>query len=178
MGKVRDETPATTKPAAKPAAKGGPSSPKAPGVFVAFAMNLLRADRYKPLQGWNARLWTAVGLGGVIAIGIYLLYFEVQSLSTTARLAIPLGAAALLGWFLYRLVNFPPFADFLIATEAEMNKVSWTSRADLRRATIVVLSTVLLMSVFLYGVDQIWVLLLKLLGVLQTDGGGSFGSTA
>ena len=38
--------------------------------------------------------------------------------------------------------SIPPFVEFLIATEAEMNKVSWTSRDDLYRATSVVLTTV------------------------------------
>ena len=37
-------------------------------------------------------------------------------------------SALVLGWLIFRLVQFPPFAEFLIATEAEMNKVSWTSR--------------------------------------------------
>ena len=46
----------------------------------------------------------------------------------------------MLGWLIFRLVQYPPFADFLIATEAEMNKVSWTSRDDLNRATTVVLT--------------------------------------
>ena len=42
----------------------------------------------------------------------------------------------MLGWIIFRLVQYPPFVEFLIATEAEMNKVSWTSRDDLYRATI------------------------------------------
>ena len=31
-------------------------------------------------------------------------------------------------WFAYRLVNLSSFADFLIAVEVEMTKVSWPSR--------------------------------------------------
>ncbi len=31
-------------------------------------------------------------------------------------------------WLAWRVVNVPSFADFLIATEAELNKVSWTTR--------------------------------------------------
>ena len=52
---------------------------------------------------------------------------------------MPAVLAAGLGWLIFRLVQYPPFVDFLIATEAEMNKVSWTSRAELNRATAVVL---------------------------------------
>ncbi len=69
------------------------------------------------------------------------------------RFVIPAAVGAVLGWLIFRLVEFPPFVEFLIATEAEMNKVSWTSRDDLYRATTVVLSTVVLMAVFLFGVD-------------------------
>ena len=75
-------------------------------------------------------------------------------------------------------MQFPPFVEFLIATEAEMNKVSWTSRDDLYRATTVVLSTVVLMAVFLFGVDFLWSNLLQIVGVLKFGGGGAFGSTA
>jgi preprotein translocase subunit SecE len=85
---------------------------------------------------------------------------------------------AILGWLIFRLVQYPPFVEFLIATEAEMNKVSWTSRDDLYRATSVVLTTVLLMAVFLFGVDWVWSNLLQLIGVLKFGGGGSFGSQA
>lgn len=44
------------------------------------------------------------------------------------HLMMPLVLGLLLFWVSYRVVNMPVFADFLIATEAEMNKVSWTTR--------------------------------------------------
>ena len=77
-------------------------------------------------------------------------------------------AAAL--WFAYRIVNFPAFADFLIATEAELNKVSWTTRKRLVQDTIVVLTTVFLFTLFLFIVDVVWfkVLSSPWIQVLQT----------
>ncbi|MCS7045428.1 MAG: preprotein translocase subunit SecE, partial [Gemmataceae bacterium] len=74
-------------------------------------------------------------------------------------------------------VNWPSFADFLIATEAEMNKVSWTTRRRLVQDTIVVLVTVFLMTAFLFVVDVVWIKVLSResffslpgLGVLQVD---------
>ena len=98
--------------------------------------------------------------------------------SPATRFGIPTVVGAVLGWIIFRLVQYPPFVEFLIATEAEMNKVSWTSRDDLYRATTVVLATVVLMSVFLFGVDWLWSNLLQLLGVLKFGGGGAFGSNA
>ena len=60
-----------------------------------------------------------------------------------------------------------------------MNKVSWTSRDDLKRATTVVLVTVALMAVFLFGVDWLWSNLLQLIGVLKfRDTTGALGSSA
>jgi preprotein translocase SecE subunit len=83
------------------------------------------------------------------------------------RFTVPLFLTAFSLWFAYRLVNFPAFADFLIATEAEMNKVSWTSRKRLFQDTMVVLVTVVLMTIFLAVVDLAWYFLLTQIGVLQ-----------
>jgi preprotein translocase SecE subunit len=83
----------------------------------------------------------------------------------------PLIMGALLFWFAWRIVNWPTFADFLIATEAEMNKVSWTTAARLKQDTIVVLVTTLLLTVFLFGIDLLWFKLLSSpwVNVLQVD---------
>lgn len=69
---------------------------------------------------------------------------------------IPLLLIAITIWFAWRAVNYPIFADFLIATEAEINKVSWASRRSLIRDTIVVLVTLFLMTLFLFLVDIFW----------------------
>jgi preprotein translocase SecE subunit len=74
---------------------------------------------------------------------------------------LPVVLSAILVWWVWRLVNQPTFADFLIATEAEMNKVSWTTRKRLVQDTIVVLVTVFLMTVFLLIIDLIWIQVLK-----------------
>jgi preprotein translocase SecE subunit len=72
-----------------------------------------------------------------------------------ALMPVLLSIALLL--FAWRLVNVPAFADFLIATEAEINKVSWTTRRRLIQDTIVVLVTVFLMTMFLFFVDIFWI---------------------
>jgi len=175
MGKVRDGS-----TAAKPAkvAKGGPSG-ESKGRFAPFLANLVRVNLYKPLQGKQARLWTAVGLGTTILFGVRELFLTLDGTSTKANAyGISTLVALAFGWVTFRLLQFPPFVEFLIATEAEMNKVSWTSRDDLYRATSVVLTTVFLMAVFLFGVDWIWSNLLQLIGVLKFGGGGGFGSQA
>ena len=68
-------------------------------------------------------------------------------------------------WFGYRLVNYPPFADFLIAVEAEMNKVSWPSQREITRSSIVVIVMMLSLMTVVFGFDMIIAYLLNLIGV-------------
>lgn len=174
MGKVRDDA-AAEKPA-KSASKGTTGRPGS-SWFSGFIANFLRADVYKPTQGWNARMLTALGLVLVVGTGIWRL-FVTQLQGETAvpvQFGLPLALGALFGWVIFRLIQYPPFADFLTATEAEMNKVSWTSWPELKRATGVVLATVLLMSLYLFGVDWVWTMLLQTLGILRFAS-GDFGS--
>src|SRR5262245_14147710 len=152
MGKVKDGGPAST--TANPAKTGASGGMR--GRFVQFLANLGRTNLYKPMQGWYARTYTAAGLGLVVVLGLWQLYKGIEDASPAYRFGIPTAIGAALGWVLFRLVQYPPFVEFLIATEAEMNKVSWTSRDDLYRATSVVLTTVLLVSFFLFGVDWVW----------------------
>ena len=73
-----------------------------------------------------------------------------------AKLAIPALILAVTLWIGFRAVNVPDFAEFLVATEAEMNKVSWSTRKRLAQDTVVVLITTLLMTLFLLSVDLFW----------------------
>jgi preprotein translocase SecE subunit len=59
-------------------------------------------------------------------------------------------------WVCYRLVNLPIFADFLIAVEAEMNKVSWPTRPELFRASTVVLILIFSLAIILGAYDLFW----------------------
>ena len=67
--------------------------------------------------------------------------------------------------------DMPVFADFLIATEAEINKVSWTPRAQLVKDTIVVLIVTFIITLFLFLVDVFWFWILsrELINVLPSD---------
>jgi preprotein translocase subunit SecE len=174
MGKVKDGAPAkATKPS-----KGGPAGGSRRR-FVQFLVNLVRADLYKPKQGWHARLYTALGLGVIIGLGLIRFFQSIYNdYSTVTSYGITAGLGLAFAWFIFRLVEYPPFVEFLIATEAEMNKVSWTSKEDLKRATSVVLVTVTIMAIYLFLVDWVWANLLQILGILKFGGGGAFGSSA
>ncbi len=68
-------------------------------------------------------------------------------------------------WASYRAVNLPAFADFLIAVEAEMNKVSWPSRSELMRASFVVLVSILFLGFVLAGYDFFWIWVFRFLHI-------------
>lgn len=172
MGKIKEGSPAVK------GAKASSGSTIREGKRAAsFFSNFLQVAPYKPLQGRRARWMTAAGLGATLLLGLRLLALRLDNYGLAVMYGVPTLLAVGIGWLIYRLIQYPPFAEFLIATEAEMNKVSWTSKEDLKRATGVVLMTVVLMSVFLFGVDWLWSTLLQLIGVLHFTGGGGFGST-
>jgi preprotein translocase subunit SecE len=174
MGKVKDGISASK--SQKPSKGKSPSTPR--GVLVSFLVNLTRVDLFKPTQGWYARVYTSLGLGLIVGAGAWWIESATHDYSPLWRFGWPALFALILGWVVFRIVQFPPFAEFLIATEAEMNKVSWTSKDDLIRATMVVLITVVLMALFLFLVDTLWTFFLRLIHVLQFSGSGGFGSTA
>ena len=104
-----------------------------PNTFVMFFLNLGQTGLFKPMQGWYARLYTALGLGVIAAAGVWHVYESSIDYNPYWRLGIPAALALGFGWLIFRIVHFQPFAEFLIATEAEMNKVSWPSRGELFR---------------------------------------------
>ena len=176
MGKIKENI-APAKASASSRASGFAESRH---LFSSFLANLFNPAPYKPLQGRRARLWTGVGLGATILLGLRELWMTLDGagFSPASVYAVPTLLGFVFAWLVYRLLHFPPFVEFLIATEAEMNKVSWTSKEDLKRATLVVLFTVAFMAVFLFGVDWIWSNLLQLIGVLRFRDTSSLGSTA
>ena len=92
-----------------------------------------------------------------------------MTLLPAVQYTVPLLIIAGSIWLAWRVVNLPVFADFLIATEAEMNKVSWTTQRRLVQDTIVVLVTVVLMAFYLFSMDVVWkaVLSWEPIGVLK-----------
>jgi preprotein translocase SecE subunit len=95
--------------------------------------------------------------------------FATLTLLPSVQFTVPLILLLASLWLAWRVVNMPAFADFLIATEAELNKVSWTTQKRLVQDTIVVLATVALMAGYLFLMDQSWRVLLswKPIGVLH-----------
>lgn len=129
---------------------------------------LLNLDLYKRNQGRLARQLTAVAIAVVIFFGAWTLSQGILAdYEPGVRNGIPLALAVLGVWFVFRLVNYPRFADFLISVEAEMDKVSWASWGELIRATIVVLVTMFALGFILLFFDIFWQWFFRLIGFLQ-----------
>ncbi len=62
------------------------------------------------------------------------------------QLGVPVLLLAIGALGIFRLVNGQRFADFLIATEGEMEKLYWSSRGELIGSTVAVVVTVLILS--------------------------------
>ena len=124
--------------------------------FAALAVTVMMAawSFYGFLQGAMVpAFWTSLaGEGDLVAV--YL----------------PAGLFLLSGcWISFRVVaGWPKFSDFLISVEAEMVKVSWPSRGELYRASLVVVVVIFFMAVLLFGFDLFWRWLFQLIGVLKT----------
>lgn len=136
---------------------------------------------YKKSQGQRVRRGTILGVLAIAGSGIYTMLAHRTLASGSdhwmmdmpfsgdqefilvgnAQFSIPLLLALGALWLAYRIVNWPTFADFLIATEAEMNKVSWSSKKKLIQDTIVVLVTMVILTLFLAVVDWFWIFILS-----------------
>ena len=125
----------------------------------AFFHELVHVGIYKRSQGRIARQVTFAALAAAIALGLLRLSSILIDKGWEYQFALP-GLLLLAGlWASYRLMNVPAFADFLIAVEAEMNKVSWPTRSELFRASMVVLILIFALSFILFGFDFLWSML-------------------
>lgn len=121
---------------------------------------------YKPTLGRITRQVTAYSLVALLAYGcLGLWYYLVPRTGSPdwylangsyIQWGVPLVLLAASAWFSYRLVNYSRFAEFLISVEAEMNKVSWPSKTELIRSTIVVIFMLLFLAIVLFGFDVMW----------------------
>jgi preprotein translocase subunit SecE len=118
---------------------------------------------HKAGQGRYVRVGTAIGVVIInLVLGYYLWLLLDRHLSTDPSFAVyktylEYGLAAVLFMGLTLLaayyLNKPNFVDFLIATESEMKKVSWSNRAELIGSTIVVIATVFVLAIIIFVVD-------------------------
>lgn len=133
-----------------------------------FLRELFRAELYKRNQGKLARQATFGAVAIAFALGAWSLqtYLLGSALPVGAQYGLSLAVLVGGSWLAFRLVNFPRFADFLIAVEVEMTKVTWPTRSELVRSSIVVIGLIFGLSAVLLVFDYVWAVLLRFVGVI------------
>ncbi len=136
----------------------------------AFFQELVHTGVYKKSQGKITRQVTFAAFAIVVALGLWRLSLTLGTWELAEDMPgiefwLP-GALLVVGlWIPYRTVNVPGVADFLIAVEAEINKVSWPTRGELVRASLVVLFTIFSLALILVVFDTLWRILFTFLGI-------------
>jgi len=112
-------------------------------------------DIYKRGQGKYTRLYSAFGAALVVGLGCLQLYKKLQAwdLGLWTETMVPAGLFVALGLLIFWLVNKPTIADFMVAAESEMKKVSWSSRKEIVVSTFIVIVLVIILAVFLGVTD-------------------------
>jgi preprotein translocase subunit SecE len=132
-----------------------------------FMRELFQLAIYKRSQGRIARQVTFCVLAAGVLLAAWRLNVFASGSGHLMELGVPMALAFVGIWIAFRLVNMPSFADFLIAVEAEMNKVSWPTRNELWRSSMVVILLILILAAVLFGFDIFWRTLLSLLRVVR-----------
>jgi len=127
-----------------------------------------KIEVYKRGQGRYTRILTFVSVLGVGAVGAFVLSRKLSAYAgPLVQFGVPTALVVVLGLLMFWMVNRPKSADFLIATESEMKKVSWSTRKEVVGSTKVVIITTLILAALLFGVDILFKLLFTAVGIWE-----------
>ncbi len=112
-------------------------------------------DVYKRGQGKYTRLCSAFGAAIIVGLGCLELYkkLDATDLGLWVKTMVPAALFVALGLLIFWLVNKPSIVDFMVASEGEMKKVSWSSRKEIAVSTFIVIMVVIIMAVLLGFTD-------------------------
>lgn len=125
-------------------------------------------EAYKKGQGRVARTLSTLVLGAFGVFGCYALNEWLSGYEWAAdnglafggdspvlmwSVIVSAGVFLLFAFGVFALLHYRKFVDYLINCEAELRKVSWPTRPELKRQTIVVLITLALFGAMLFVVD-------------------------
>ncbi|MHC4727218.1 MAG: preprotein translocase subunit SecE [Planctomycetota bacterium] len=113
---------------------------------------------YKRGQGKYTRLCSAFAIAIISGLGCLQLYKRLQAtdLGLWIETMVPAGLFVVFALLISWLMNKSSVADFLIAAEGEMKKVSWSSRQEIAVSTFIVIIVVFIMAVLLGATDLIF----------------------
>ena len=142
---------------------------------ASFWGGLLSFSMYKRQQGRVTRQVTFAAVSLALGLGVWRLaqvlplWLGGDASSSfgdelgLVRFLVPglLMAAGI--WLAFRIVQTPAVADFLIAVETEMTKVSWPARDEVMRSSIVIIFLIFILAGILAVYDLFWWFVLRLL---------------
>jgi preprotein translocase SecE subunit len=110
---------------------------------------------YKRGQGKYTRLCSAFAVAIICGLGCLRLYTKLQvwDLNMWVETMVPAGLFVVFALLISWLINKSSVADFLIAAEGEMKKVSWSSRQEIAVSTFIVIIVVAFMAILLGTAD-------------------------
>lgn len=142
---------------------------------------------YKPGQGYWTRLITCIGAALVLLLIAYWSYthariFLTELLTSDARpieaarklsqqIALGLAVVLYLGGaaIVWKIVNSPRGAEFLITTDSEMKKVNWATRKEVVGSTRVVILFIFFVGTFLFVSDIVFSWFFHVIKVLKAS---------
>ena len=115
-------------------------------------------DIYKRGQGKHTRLCSAFSIVLIAGLGCWRLYVKLEGadLGLWFETMVPAGLFVGLTLLVFWLVNKAAIADFMIAAEGEMKKVSWSSRKEVAVSTFIVIWVVIITALLLGVTDLVF----------------------
>ncbi len=118
-------------------------------------------DIYKRGQGKYTRLCSAFAGAIIAGSGCWRLNDKLEAVNwpfgpkTTLWVStmVPASLFVILALLIFWLVNKPSIANFMIAAEGEMKKVSWSSKQEIAVSTFIVIVVVIIMAILLGATD-------------------------
>jgi preprotein translocase SecE subunit len=130
---------------------------------------------YKAGQGYYTRMGTVVGVSVVSLLGILWLweYLRAIKIDGVNPLYVAAGGAILIATAVTFVMYYLVFVkaktvDFLIATEGEMKKVNWSTRREVIGSTWAVVVTAVVIAVFCWGLEIVFVAFFQWIKVLKS----------
>ena len=123
---------------------------------------------YKKKQGKPSRQIALCALSGCLAwllIQVFSVFVGRQSGVLWLLTCVAMVVASLV--VSLSLLGRPKSADFLISVQAEIDKVTWPSLSEVKRATVVVLVLIVAMAAVMFTFDLVWQWFFQVIGFLQ-----------
>ncbi|MFN9720718.1 MAG: preprotein translocase subunit SecE [Planctomycetota bacterium] len=118
---------------------------------------LFRFQIYKSTQGRMVRQFTFFAILILAGFGcLTLANGPLGQSDKSVQIGLPLVIWLAAAWIAFRLVNIPRLADFLVSVESELEKVTWPGKNEVVQATVVVLSMMFFLGLFLFLIDLVW----------------------